>query len=143
MDNNKLDSIKKIPLDKKENPKGKIFHVIKNSSKHYKSFGEAYFSFIKFRQIKGWKYHKKMNMNLVSPIGSVLFVFYCEKNKVFRKEIIGKNNYFRLYVPSKVWFAFQGLGKQTNIILNIASIKHSPNEQKNCLLKDIPFKWKR
>ena len=39
---------------------GDVFHILKKSSSNNFSFGEAYFSFIDYNVIKGWKFHKKM-----------------------------------------------------------------------------------
>ena len=36
----------------------------------------------------------------------------------------------RLFVPPKIWFAFQGLYKGESIILNISNIQHDPKEEK-------------
>ena len=46
----------------------------KNELKNW-TFGEAYFSKIKFNKIKAWKYHSKMTLNLAVPHGKVKFVF--------------------------------------------------------------------
>ena len=40
----------------------------KNELKNW-TFGEAYFSKIKFNKIKAWKYHSKMMLNLAVPHG--------------------------------------------------------------------------
>ena len=57
------------------NPKGDILHALKKSDSSFNNFGEAYFSFVKYNQIKGWKKHTKMNMNLIVPVGEIKFVF--------------------------------------------------------------------
>ena len=66
-----LNKLKKIP-----NPKGDIFHALKSSEDSFSGFGEAYFSSIKETEIKGWKKHTKMTMNLIVPVGSIMFYIY-------------------------------------------------------------------
>ena len=39
---------------------GAVKHFLKSNDKSFSGFGEAYFSFIEFGKIKGWKIHKKV-----------------------------------------------------------------------------------
>ena len=105
-----LDKIKTTPLLKIiKLPTGNIMRVLKkNESKNW-NFGEAYFSKIKFNKIKAWKYHLKMTLNLTVPQGKVKFVFYCERDDIFRIIEIGDKQYSRLTVPPKIWFGFKGI----------------------------------
>lgn len=133
----------KIYKEKKINViNGDVYRVIDNQSKGYIKFGEAYFSFIKYNKIKGWKKHKFMRLNLIVPIGKVQFVFFNQTRKNFKKVIIGESNYKRLVVDPGYWFAFKGLSKKQNLILNISNIKHDPNETENIDLDNIKYNWK-
>jgi dTDP-4-dehydrorhamnose 3,5-epimerase len=49
-------------------------------------------------------------------------------------------NYCRLTVPPMVWLGFQGI-KNKNILINIASIEHSPHEVDQKTLTYINFDW--
>ena len=55
---------------------GDVLHAIKSSDNEFVGFGEAYFSLIKNKMIKGWKKHNVMTMNVIVPVGEVKFVFY-------------------------------------------------------------------
>jgi dTDP-4-dehydrorhamnose 3,5-epimerase len=134
--------VKKIKEKKILNLKGNLFRIIKNKSSGYKGFGEAYFSWIKYGNVKGWKKHYKMTLNLVVPVGKVQFVFFSEKKKVFKSIIIGEKNYYRLTIPPKIWFAFKGLSKKKSLILNFANITHKSDIIKKMPLKKIKFNWK-
>ncbi len=134
MDGVKLTSLKVIP-----NLKGDIFHAIKSSSDGFFKFGEAYFSEIKFNEIKGWKMHKEMVLNLVVAIGEVQFVIF--DGKSFFTITLSKNNYQRLTIQPNLWVAFKGLSNSTNLILNIASIEHDPQESLNKELFEIKYDW--
>ena len=100
-----------------------------------------YFSKIKFGQVKAWKYHLKMTLNLVVPFGKVKFVFTRDK-KHFDHYIIGEENYCRLTVPPWVWFGFQSNFNSTSLILNIADIEHDANEVDKKSIDHIVFDWK-
>ena len=133
--------VSKTKLKIIENGNGNIMHALKKHEKSFSKFGEAYFSKIKYKKIKGWKYHERMKLNLIVPFGKVRFIFYDCKSKNFLEEIIGEKTYYRLTVKPKTWFAFQGLSKKESLILNIASIPHDSNEQFSVNLNKIDFNW--
>ena len=54
---------------------GSVMHALRDGDSGYNEFGEIYFSTINKNAIKAWKLHKKMTLNLVVPIGKVLFCF--------------------------------------------------------------------
>ena len=118
---------------------GDILHVMKSTSNSYKGFGEAYFSLIKYRFIKGWKLHKRMTLNLVVPYGEVKFVIY--ENECFKEYILSNKNYSRLTIPPNIWFGFQGLSKKESIVLNIANIKHEANEVSRKKIEEFNYDW--
>ena len=126
-----------------DNNKGDVMHGMRSEDSGYGGFGEAYFSKINRGDIKGWKKHNLMTLNLIVPIGQVKFVLYDDRprhEKRFNELIISLNNYYRLTVPPNIWVAFKGLGKD-NMILNIANIMHDPNESENKDLSDIKYDW--
>jgi dTDP-4-dehydrorhamnose 3,5-epimerase len=134
------------PLKRISNEKGDIFHALKFSEKSFTQFGEAYFSTVYQSDIKGWKQHTKMVLNLVVPIGIVKFVLF--DNRVnspskgsFQEVLVSADNYVRLTVPPNVWLAFQGKSKNINMLLNIASIEHDPTESNNCSIDTFDYNW--
>jgi len=136
-----LDKIKISNLKINKNSDGDVLHAFKKTDEGFQKLQEIYFSKIKFSKIKAWKKHKKLSMNLIVPLGKVMFVFYSEKKKIFRKEIIGNNNYKRISVPPNIIFGFKGLYKPFSIVCNIADLIHDPEEIENILIKDISYKW--
>tara|TARA_Y100001970_G_C14255233_1_gene874821 strand:+ start:2803 stop:3228 length:426 start_codon:yes stop_codon:yes gene_type:complete len=136
-----LNKIKVSKLEEIESPSGNVMHALKKNEKEFFSFGEAYFSKIEKNKIKGWKMHKKMKSNLIVPYGLVKFVFYDVKNSLYREEIVGINRYVRLFVPPKIWFAFQGLYKGESIILNISNILHDPKEEEKRDINNFNYDW--
>lgn len=133
--------LKIIPVDK-----GDVLHGIKVSESSFVGFGEAYFSTIHFGHTKGWKKHTQMTMNIVVPAGSIQFVVYDDRSTSasygqYFDITIGKDNYCRLTVPKGVWMAFKGIGEETNLLMNFASMEHVPEEAQNRPLDAIPYDW--
>ena len=135
-----MDGLILTPLKQIHHPKGDIFHAMKKSDVGFDGFGEAYFSTVKKGDIKGWKKHTKMTLNLVVPVGEIEFVVYDENKKEFFAVKISKNNYQRLTVKAGVWMAFRGVGEY-NMLLNLASVEHDPSEAVNIDLNDIRYEW--
>ena len=134
MDN--LDGVILTPLNVIKADKGAVMHILKKSESSFNNFGEAYFSTIDYNSVKGWKRHKNMILNLVVPVGEIKFYLFDSRteSKSFNQSqsvIISPNNYFRLTVPPGIWVAFKGLSENLNMLINIASIEHDPNEAEN------------
>jgi dTDP-4-dehydrorhamnose 3,5-epimerase len=134
-------------LKRIETPGGDVFHAMKASEAGYDGFGEAYFSTIIPESIKAWKRHTAMTLNLVVIAGSVRFVLYDDrgdsptKGKYQSVKIGPMVNYSRLTVPPKLWMAFQCIGSETGVLLNIANIEHDPDEVTRKTIGDINFDW--
>ena len=146
MDIINIDGIKLTPLKKIYQPEGNIFHCMKKSDLDFKSFGEAYFSTVEYNAVKAWKKHTKMTLNLIVPIGEIQFVIYDdrESNKSkgsFFETKLSINNYMRLTISPNLWFGFKGLGKDLNLLLNLADIEHDPKEMIRLELDKINFNW--
>jgi len=134
------------PLKQIFHPKGDIFHGMKKSDDGFAGFGEAYFSTIVADDIKSWKKHKEMTLNLIVPVGEIQFVMYDNRENSETKGnyfsvILSKNNYHRLTVPPGIWMAFKGIGKTLNLLLNMANMEHDPDEIERKELNDLAYNW--
>jgi dTDP-4-dehydrorhamnose 3,5-epimerase len=143
-----IDGVVVTPLKILENPQGDIYHFLKKSDDTFTSFGEAYFSSINENEIKGWKKHSIMKLNIVVPIGEIMFVLYDDRigsssKGIFYSIKISKINYCRLTVPPGVWMAFKGIRAETNLLMNIASIPHDPNESEIREIACFNFNWEK
>jgi dTDP-4-dehydrorhamnose 3,5-epimerase len=136
-----LGEIVVTPLARIPTSDGDVLHAMKSVDSGYAGFGEAYFSCIAMGVVKGWKLHSRMTMNVVVPVGRVRFVFHLDGAGTFRVEEIGVDRYVRLTVPPGIWFGFQGLTEPQNMVLNIASIPHDPNEVQRRAIADIAYEW--
>jgi dTDP-4-dehydrorhamnose 3,5-epimerase len=67
------------PLKQIINAKGDIYHGMKKSDTGFSGFGEAYFSTISKDEIKGWKKHTKMVLNLIVPLGEIELIIYDDR----------------------------------------------------------------
>lgn len=146
MDTLNIDGVKLTPLKKIYQPKGNILYCMKKSDLGFKSFGEAYFSTVKYNAVKAWKKHTKMTLNLIVPIGEIKFVIYDDRESSKSKgsffEIkLSINNYKRLTISPNLWFGFKGLGKDLNLLLNLADIEHDPKEIIRLELDKINYNW--
>jgi dTDP-4-dehydrorhamnose 3,5-epimerase len=119
------------PLKRISHPKGDILHALKSSDNSFSQFGEAYFTSIISGEIKGWKKHTKMCLNLIVPLGSVTFYIHDEHEKVTKAFTVNAKNYNRITIEPGLWVAFKGNDNKLNLILNIASIEHDANESIN------------
>jgi dTDP-4-dehydrorhamnose 3,5-epimerase len=132
------------PLRIIPNPLGAIYHALRRGDPGYTDFGEAYFSSVEPRAIKGWKRHREMVSNLVVPIGEVRVVLFDERadsstHGQWMDVRLSPSNYFRFTVPPGLWFAFQGTGPGPNLMMNLASILHDPSESETLALDDPRF----
>ena len=134
-----MDGVKLNKLNIIEHSKGNILHGIKKSSIGFNGFGEVYFSNVNYQEIKGWKKHNKMYLNLIVPIGKVKFVIF--NGNDFFETFLSIDNYYRLTVSPKLWLSFQGVSKGQNLVMNVASIEHDQNESVTCELSEISYEW--
>lgn len=121
-------------------------HAMKCSSPGFVGFGEAYFSNVLPGQIKGWKRHHRVTLNLVVPIGKVQCVVFDDRPDsptlgYFNEFVLGEHNYARLTVPPGLWVAFRGLDENGNMLINLANEEHDPTESDNVGLEEISFDW--
>ena len=136
------------PLKRIHNPKGDIFHALKCTDCGFQGFGEVYFSQIHFDEVKGWKRHNRMSLNLVVITGKIKFVIYDDrKDSATRGEfceivLSPEENYQRLTVAPGLWMAFCGVDKQTSILMDLIPEPHDDSEVTRKMLSDINYPFK-
>ena len=134
-----IDGVRLTKLKKISHEKGDILHGLKASDDSYEGFGEAYFTSIHRDEVKGWKKHLSMTLNLIVPVGEVSFYVYDDNTEETHEYRIGAGEYYRLTVQPGLWVAFQGRGDSLNPILNVGSIEHDPLESINTPLETFFF----
>lgn len=122
------------PLKRIHTDKGDVLHALKATETSYCGFGEAYFSEILHGQIKGWKRHNRMTLNLIVVSGKVRFRIYDDRKdsptcgETMVVELSPDDNYQRLTIEPHLWMSFEGVANQTSIILDIIPQPHDPQE---------------
>jgi len=137
-----IDGVFKTELSIIPTQGGNVLHGFKNlSSPDIIDIKEVYFSTIDFQQVRGWKMHTKMTLNLIVPIGKIRISLIQDSalnqgKFIKHEEILSQDPYFRLTIPPGIWFSFEGVASGQNLICNIADRAHDPDEIKR---KDINF----
>jgi dTDP-4-dehydrorhamnose 3,5-epimerase len=146
--NVQLEGVQLTPLKIIPGENGMVLHALKSQESSFVSFGEAYFSTVARGKKKGWKKHLRMTLNLVVSGGEIGFVMYDDRptsktNGRFFEVVLSRNNYQRLTVSPGIWMAFCGVGKEENMLLNLASIPHDPTEVETLPLENdrIKYSW--
>ena len=148
--NSRIEGVVLTPLKQIKDERGAVFHVMKNNSETFYSFGEAYFSKINKKIVKGWKSHKEMKQNFCVPYGKLKLVLFDNRINSNSKGVINEiilsddKNYIRVTIPENIWYSFKCLSDDYCLLLNIANIKHKKNESIQMDLNNniIPYKWK-
>ena len=143
-----IEGVTITPLKQILDERGKVMHMLRNDSDVFADFGEIYFSCIYPGAIKAWHIHKKMTLNYAVPFGNIKFVLYDDRagspTKGELTEIfLGQDNYCLVTVPPMVWNGFKGIGNETAIVANCASIPHDSEEIERLDPFDpsIPYAW--
>lgn len=129
-----IKGVETSPLKIIESEFGAVRHGLRKSEAAFHGFGEAYFSIVNQEVIKGWKKHTKMHSNLIVTQGAIRFILYDDRKNsqtdgcYMDLTLSPENSYARLYIPPMIWLAFQGVGTGVNMLLNISSIEHDPDE---------------
>jgi len=128
-----IDGVKITPLRKIADERGAVFHMLRNDSSVFESFGEIYFSTVYPGAIKAWHLHKEMTLNYAVPSGMIKLVCHDDRQgsptKGETQEIfMGDLNYVLVTIPPLVWNGFKGMGTTPALVANCASIPHRPDE---------------
>ena len=143
-----IEGVKVTPLRQILDERGKIMHMLRSDASHFERFGEIYFSCVHPGAIKAWHIHKRMTLNYAVPYGNIKFVLYDDRHASPTKGevqelFLGPDNYCLVTVPPFVWNGFKGIGTETAIVANCATIPHDPAEIERREAQDpsIPYTW--
>jgi dTDP-4-dehydrorhamnose 3,5-epimerase len=143
-----IDGVRITPLRQICDERGKVMHMVRSDAPEFAGFGEIYFSAVYPGAIKGWHIHTRMTLNYAVPHGHIKFVLYdAREGSKTRGEVqeifLGPDNYQLVTVPPLVWNGFKGIGLQTALVANCASIPHDPTEIDRLDPFDptIPYDW--
>lgn len=140
-----IEGVKLYPLKHIIVPKGDIYHALKSTDEGYVGFGEAYFSQIEAGEVKGWKRHNRMTLNIVVPVGTIKFVIFDDRREsasfgeFYEIMLSSDYNYQRLVLAPGLWMAFQGVGEGISILMDIIPEPHTPDEASRKDLSEINY----
>ena len=135
-----IEGVKITPLRQILDERGKVMHMLRNNDAHFQSFGEIYFSCVYPGAIKAWHLHKEMTLNYAVPHGRIKLVLFDNREGSrtqgeIQEIFLGADNYLLVSIPPLIWNGFKGLGTETAIVANCATIPHDPQE----ILRLDPF----
>lgn len=143
-----IEGVLVTPLRQIVDERGKVMHMLRSTDDHFRSFGEIYFSCVHPGAIKGWHLHKRMTLNYAVPHGKIKFVLYDDRPDSptrgrVEEHFLGPDNYCLVTVPPMVWNGFKGIGSETAIVANCASVPHDAAEIERLSPYDskIPYDW--
>lgn len=134
------------PLKQIRVSKGDVYHALKSTDLGYVGFGETYFSWIEYGEVKGWKRHNRMTLNLVVPVGMVKFIIYDDREgsmtygKFEEVTLSPDSRYYRLTIAPGLWLAFCGIAKGKSMLMNVIPEPHDPTESDRKELSEIDRK---
>lgn len=129
-----MDGVILTPLKRISTGKGDVMHAMKATDAGYCGFGEVYFSEVYAGEKKGWKRHNRMTLNLVVVRGEIKFYIYDDredsktKGETVEITLSPDKNYQRLTLASGLWLAFEGVSKETSILMDLIPEPHDPTE---------------
>jgi dTDP-4-dehydrorhamnose 3,5-epimerase len=128
-----IEGVTITPLRQIIDERGSVMHMLRSDSPVFAEFGEIYFSTIHPSVVKAWHIHSRMILNYAVPQGKIKFVLHDDRDdsptKGETQEIfLGPDNYALVTVPPMIWNGFKGIGDETAIVANCASIPHDPEE---------------
>jgi dTDP-4-dehydrorhamnose 3,5-epimerase len=136
------------PLRQIPDERGKIMHMLRADEPHFEKFGEIYFSCVYPGAIKAWHIHKAMTLNYAVIVGRIKLVLYDDReHSPTRGELmelfIGDGNYALVTIPPRIWNGFKGIGTETAIVANCATLPHDPEEieRMDPFTDRIPYCW--
>lgn len=143
-----IDGVTITPLRQIADERGKVMHMLRSTDPHFKEFGEIYFSVVYPNAIKAWHLHKRMTLNYAVPNGRIKFVLFDDRedsptrNRV-QEIFLGPENYSLVTVPPMVWNGFKGIGCESAIVANCATIPHDPTEivRLDPFSASVPYDW--
>lgn len=142
-----IEGVSVTPLRRIHTPKGDVLHAMKSTDAGYAGFGEVYFSEVLHGDVKGWKRHNRMTLNIVVVRGAIRFTVYDDREgSVTRGKYMSvtlspdsEELYARLTVSPGLWMAFEGIGADVSLLMDVIPESHDPSEADRCDFSSIDY----
>jgi len=127
------------PLARIATDGGEVLKALRSDEPDFLGVHEAYFSRVDPDQVRAWKLHTEMTVNVVVPVGHVRFVVAAEGG--FSEFALGpSHDHGRLTISPGHWFGFKA-GPEGGLVLNLANILHRPDEGENRPVDAFDYPW--
>jgi dTDP-4-dehydrorhamnose 3,5-epimerase len=143
-----IDGVVITPLGQFCDERGKVMKMLSRHDAVFRDFGEIYFSSVYPGAIKAWHIHRRMTLNYAVPHGQIKFVLYDDRDGSptkgeIQEVFLGPDNYSLVTVPTMVWNGFKGIGRESALVANCATIAHDPAEldRRDPFDPAIPYDW--
>ncbi len=143
-----ISGVSVVPLRRIPDERGAILHMLRADSPDFEGFGEIYFSMVHPGAIKAWHLHDRMTLNYAVPVGTVKLVLYDDRERsttrgTVEEYFLGEMNYVRIQVPPGIWNGFKGVGVDSALVANCATVPHDPAEihRLDPFSSEIPYDW--
>jgi dTDP-4-dehydrorhamnose 3,5-epimerase len=143
-----IDGVEVTPLKQIFDERGKVMHMLRDDSPVFSKFGEIYFSCTYPGAIKAWHLHTEMTLNYAVIHGSIKCVLFDDRPESstrgqIEEFFLSPENYSLITVPPLIWNGWKGIGSETSIVANCATIAHDSSEIKRKSVADpsIPYDW--
>jgi dTDP-4-dehydrorhamnose 3,5-epimerase len=144
-----IDGLEVLKLNQIKDERGAVFHFLKSTDSAFKGFGEAYYSKINPKIVKGWKLHHKVYQHFCVPCGSIKIVIFDNRldsltnGNIVELILDDDKNYYLLTMPPGLWYSFKCICDYPSLLANIINTPHDKSESINLPLNnsEIPFCW--
>ncbi len=128
--------------------RGSVMHMLRADDPEFEAFGEIYFSTVFPGVVKGWHLHRRMTLNYAVVSGMIKLALFDDRPSSptrgrVEELFLGEQNYVLVKIPPGIWNGFKGVGAQTAIVANCATIPHDPGEIERLDPSSprIPYDW--
>lgn len=128
------------PLSRIETDGGEVIQAMRSDGDGFVAIEEAYFSRVNAGGVRAWKFHTKMTVNAVVPVGHLRFVVATADGGFDEYDLGPDHDHGRLTIRPETWFGFQA-GPAGGLLLNLADILHDPDEPRARALDAFDYTW--
>jgi len=114
-----------------KNPLGNLRHVVKSELKENLPFSEIYFSEVKSKTIKAWKFHSQQTQNITIAFGEIRVICVRKSSHEIIFELFELNSealHGVLTIPHGIYYALINVSEEPTILLNVTDLSHDSAE---------------
>jgi len=114
-----------------KNPLGNLRHVAKSELKENLPFSEIYFSEVKSKTIKAWKFHSQQSQNISVAFGEIRVICVRKSSHEIIFELFELNSealHGVLTIPHGIYYALINVSEEPTILLNVTDLSHDSAE---------------